>query len=463
MRLLRRFILQGVAVAAALALTACAQFSAPRADTPPIVMVHGNGDTAALWLTTLWRFESNGWPRDRLHAIEVPYPLSRDDDSKPQPGRTSTQEHMAYLSAEVDKVLAATGARQVVLMANSRGGNAVRNYIQNGSGATKVSHAILGGTPNHGVWAIPGFREGNEFSGTGPFLKGLNAPKNAAGDEVIGPVKWMTIRSDNNDKFAQPDGLWIGQRGTQTFVTFAGPELKGATNVVIPRIDHRETSYSPLAFAAAYKFITDKEPATTGFTAESIVTLNGKVTGLGLDSNNPSSGNFVNNLPVSGATVEVFETTTTGERTGSALHRKTTAADGLWGPFSPKAGATLEFVISAPGYATLHIYRSAFPRSSNVLHLRAERIADADKDAGSIANFTRPRGYFDANRDTMSFDGISPPPGISKGTGAGLATSKIKASVFTARSMTAEFNGQKLIGRTWSAAQGRVSLLELHD
>ena len=448
---------------AALALSACAQMGGAKIETPPIVMVHGNGDTAALWLTTLWRFESNGWPRDRLHAIEVPYPSSRDDDSKPQAGRTSTQEHMAYLSAEVDKVLAATGAKQVVLMANSRGGNAVRNYIQNGGGAAKVSHAILGGTPNHGVWAIPGFREGNEFSGTGLFLTGLNAPKNTAGDEVTGPVKWMTIRSDNNDKFAQPDGLWIGMRGTKTFVTSAGPELKGATNIVIPRIDHRETSYSPLAFAAAYKFITGQEPATTGFSPEAGVTLNGKVTGLGLDSNNPASGNFVNNLPISGATVEVFETTATGERAGAAVHRKTTAADGMWGPFSPKASASLEFVISAPGYATLHMYRSAFPRSSAVLHLRAERIADADKDAGSITNFTRPRGYFDADRDTLSFDGITPPPGISKGTGAGLAVSKIKAPAFTARSIAAEFNGQKLVGRTWPAAQGRVSLLELHD
>ena len=63
---------------------------------------------------------------------------------------------------------------------------------------------------------------------------------------MSGPVKWLTIRSDNNDKFAQPDGLWIGQKGTATNVTAAGPELKGATNVVIPRIDHRETSYSPL-------------------------------------------------------------------------------------------------------------------------------------------------------------------------------------------------------------------------
>ncbi len=48
-------------------LAGCA--SGPTQDErPPIVFVHGNGDTAALWLTTVWRFESNGWPRERLHA-----------------------------------------------------------------------------------------------------------------------------------------------------------------------------------------------------------------------------------------------------------------------------------------------------------------------------------------------------------------------------------------------------------
>ena len=77
----------------------------------------------------------------------------------------------------MDKVLQATGARQVVLVGNSRGGNAIRNYIDNGGGDKTVSHAILVGTPNHGVWAIPGFREGNEFSDTGPFLTALNAPR----------------------------------------------------------------------------------------------------------------------------------------------------------------------------------------------------------------------------------------------------------------------------------------------
>ena len=241
----RRRLLLAAAAASAL-LAACA--TPPAGDTPPIVFVHGNGDTAALWTTTIWRFESNGWPRERLHAIDLPYPLARDDDAKEQPGRSSTAEHMAYLAAEVKKVLAATGAKKVALVGSSRGGNAIRNFVANGGGAALVSHAVLGGIPNHGVWANPAFLPGSEFNGKGPFLTALNAPR-ADGSEVTPGVAWMTIRSDNYDKFAQPDGAWIGARGTPTNVTFDGPALKGAENVVIAGIDHRETAFSAKAFA----------------------------------------------------------------------------------------------------------------------------------------------------------------------------------------------------------------------
>src|SRR5690242_4574734 len=40
--------------------------SLPASAYPPILFVHGNGDSSALWITTLWRFESNGYPRERL-------------------------------------------------------------------------------------------------------------------------------------------------------------------------------------------------------------------------------------------------------------------------------------------------------------------------------------------------------------------------------------------------------------
>src|SRR5687767_13871066 len=101
-----------LALAAAALATGCAT-GPSLTEAPPIVFVHGNGDNAATWQTTAWRFESNGWPRERLHAVQHPFPLARDDDTKPQPGRTSTAEHMAFLKAQVEAVLARTGAKQV--------------------------------------------------------------------------------------------------------------------------------------------------------------------------------------------------------------------------------------------------------------------------------------------------------------------------------------------------------------
>jgi triacylglycerol lipase len=456
MMLVRRFFLGLVA----LALAGCASSVSLRESPEPIVFVHGNGDTAALWQTTIWRFESNGWPRDRLYAIEVPYPLSRDDDTKAQPGRTSAAENTAYLKSEVQKVLKATGARQVILMGNSRGGNAIRDYIQNQGGDRTVSHAILGGTPNHGIWVvhIDGLPDASEYAGHGPLLQSLNRPKNAAGDEVTGPVKWMTIRSDGNDKFAQPDGLWVGKRGVATGVTAAGPELKGATNVVIPRIDHRETAFSPAAFAAAYQFITGHAPATTSVVPETPIRLSGNVTGLGLSSTDPASGNFVNNLPVPGARLDVFAIDpNTGERRG-AVYEKVIGTDGGWGPFSAQPDTRYEFAISAPGYATTHIYRSPFPRASDVVNLRAARIPEVDKNAPAIVTMVRPRGYLDPGRDKMALDGQSPPPGAV--LGAGVASSTVKPTGLP-RVVVGEFNGERVVGRSWPAKDNHVSILEL--
>ncbi len=445
--LTRRLVL----AAAALLLSSCATTPAPHgADPrPPIVFVHGNGDTAGSWLTTIWRFESNGWPRERLHAIDLPLPTARDDDTREQPGRSSSAEHRDFLRAEVDKVLARTGARQVVLMGNSRGGNAIRNYIANAGGDKTVSHAILGGTPNHGVWAVPieGLSDRSEFAGHGPFLSALNAPKNAAGDEVTGPVRWMTVRSDGNDKFAQPDGLWVGKRGVATGVTAAGPELKGATNVVIAGIDHRETSYSAPAFEAAYRFITGSAPARREIATEPRVFLAGRVNGAGT------------NIGLAGARIEVFSIDAqTGERLGPALYSAVLPAGGNWGPVATDAQTRHEFVVSAPGHATTHFYRSPFARSTTVLNFRPERVPEADRTAPALALMTRPRGYLDPARDKMAFDGQSPPPGALPG--AGVAVSRIKPAGLP-RTLVAEFNGERVVGRSWPMAENRVSVLEL--
>ena len=456
MELTRRALLVGAAALAA----SCALQPAGTPVPPPIVFVHGNGDSAALWHTTLWRFESNGWPRERLHAIDMPYPQSRDADDRPQPGRSSSTEHRDFLAAEVQRVRAATGARQVVLVGNSRGGNAIRSFIMNG-GAAQVSHAVLGGTPNHGVWADLGRQPTSEFNGAGPFLTALNN-QGAPGIEITPGPRWMTIRSDHNDKFAQPDGVWIGAKGTPTNVGFDSPELKGALNVVLAGADHREVSYGSQAFAATYRFITGREPATTAVLPEARVVLDGKVSGLGVD-NDPARGGTVNNLPLVGATVEVFATdAATGERIGPARWRKTVGADGRWGPFAADAAARYEFVVTAPGYAVTHLYRSPFVRSSALIHLRAARAVSATDAAGSVVVLRRPRGYFGWPRDRISLDAQSPPPGVPAGV-AGVAESRITLPASPQRAVVAEFNGERIVGRNWPASDNHVVQLELHD
>ncbi len=454
----RRLLLLGAIGVTTSTLIACAT-GRRAADQPPIVFVHGNGDSAALWMTTIWRFESNGWPSDRLFAFDLPYPLARDADASPQPGRTSIDEYTQRLAVEVDRVLQATGARQVVLFGNSRGGYAIRNYIAHG-GAPKVSHAILGGVPNHGVWANPAFQPGSEFNGAGPFLSKLNTAQGVSGDEVTPGVKWLTLRSDHNDKYAQPDGVWIGAKGAPTHVGFDGPALRGAENIVLPGVDHRETAFSAPAFAAAYRFITGRDPATTAVLPQAPVRLDGLVSGLGID-NRPGGGGFANNLPLVGAQVEVYATDpASGERRGPAAYRKTIGADGHWGPFTADGSTSYEFVVSAPGFATTHIYRSPFPRSSKVVGLRAERLADIDKDAAAVVTFSRPRGYFGLPRDQISFDGISPPAGIPSGT-PGVSSVKLKLIEGAGRSVVGVFNGERIAGRAWPAATNNVTLLEL--
>lgn len=441
----RRTFLSG---SSALVLAACA--SGPAAQPhPPIVFVPGNGDNAGVWQTAIWRFESNGWPRDRLHAIELPLANARDDDTKPQAGRSSTAEHMAFIKAEVERVQRLHGGQPVVLVGLSRGGLGIRDYIQNGGGDRAVSHAILCGATNHGIWAapIPGLPDGSEFAGHSAYMTALNKPKNSAGDEVTGPVKWLTIRSDRNDKYAQPDGLWMGKRGVATGVTFEGPALKGAENFVIARADHREVATSAAAFEAMFRFITGRPPARTDIAPEAKVMLSGKVSGAGT------------NIGLAGARMEVFAIdAVTGERRGNAQYVKAIEQDGRWGPFAADREARYEFVVTAPGYATTHFYRSPFARSSDVVSMRPERIPEADRNAPALVSMHRPRGYLDPVRDKMAFDGQTPPPGAV--VGAGVATSRIKPTGLP-RTVVAEFNGERVVGRSWPLAENHVSVLEL--
>ncbi|MDO5101342.1 MAG: twin-arginine translocation pathway signal [Lautropia sp.] len=454
------FRLMKVAGVCTLLLAGCTTLTSEPVDTrPSILFIHGNGENAANWQTTIWRFESNGWPTAKLHTLDLPYPYARDDDTQPQAGRSSSADFMAYLKAEVEAIRLRTGQDKVVVVGAGRGGNAIRNYVQNGGGLEKISHAVLAGTPSHGIWAVKGYREQSEFSGLSNFMQGLNRPKDAAGNEVPTGIRWLTIRSDGNDKFARPTGEWIGSPLMNTNITARSPELKGAQSVVLPKADHRETAYSPAAFAAMYHFITNEAPKTHEIKKESVAELSGVISGV-----EGQNGGFPSNLPIHGARIEIYPVdASTGLRTGQAVHTQTVDETGRWGAFEARTDQTYEFVISARGYPTHHVYRSALPRSTNLMNFRLQRIIHADPDAKAIVMMSRPRGYFDLRRDSMSFGNVVPPPGIPLKGVAGVSVSRMKSVKSEPETVVARFNHERVAGRTWPLAEKRVVILEITE
>jgi pimeloyl-ACP methyl ester carboxylesterase len=455
MSILRRTILQGVAVlpfaASGLRFGAAAQTNPAAPATtqlPPILFVHGNGDHAALWMTTLWRMESNGLARDHLFAINFTDPQARSDDAVPQPNRSSTEDQRRELSDAIKELQRRTGAPRVALVGNSRGGNSIRSAVKTGDGAN-VSHAVLCGVPNHGVYDGDNGL-GNEFNGRGPFLRGLNEGES----EVTPGTSFLTLRSDGYDKYAQPDGRFLGKPGTPTGITAEGPALRGASNLVLGTIDHRETAYHPRAFREIYKFIAGREPDVIAITPEPQVRLSGLVTG--------TPENVPTNRPVADASVEVFRTAPdTGERIGGAVHSSRTAADGRWGPAQVDPSWYLEIVLTAAGSTTTHFYRSPFPRSTDVLNLRAARpLGPDDAGAGAVVIMSRPRGYFGLPRDVVLLDGKEPTD-VKPGVPTDSVTTVRLSAAEVGRPVAALFNQERIVVRGWPAAENRISIAEL--
>jgi pimeloyl-ACP methyl ester carboxylesterase len=422
---------------------------APAPDTgpPPVVFVHGNGDSSALWINNFWRFESNGYRREQLFAIDFPFPNARRDDAKPEPFRSSTEDAKSALADFVTQALKASGRRKVALVGSSRGGNAIRNYLKNDGGAESVSHAVLCGTPNKGIVISDTLLVGSEFNGASPFLKGLNAGP----DDLIPGVQMMAIRSDKNDKYSQPDGRFIGAPGKPTGVGYDASELRGARNVVLEGLDHREVAFHKLAFAAMYELIAGQPPASTFIVQEPLPVLNGKVTGI--------ADELYTNLPVAGADVEIYEVDArTGERKSQQpLHRKTTGDDGVWGPFVGRAEAYYEFVLRLAAHPITHTYRSPFRRASDLVHLRPAVLAKGDESAGAVVTMSRPRGYFGVGRDKFSLDG-KVPPGISDGVPA-VSTGKIAFDA-TPRSVVAALNNETIAVQTWPMKDNHLVVAE---
>lgn len=356
----------------------------------PILFVHGNGDDASKWMTTIWRFESNGYPRDRLFAIRFTDPVARASDDTPMPHHSSTIDQASQLSAEVARVLITTGAPKVILVGSSRGGLTIRNYLKNAGGAAVVSQAILCGAPNHGVFAVEQMT-GNEFNGKGKYLAALNA-----GRETAAGVQFLTIRSDHNDKYAQSEGRAAGLPIKDTGVTAEGPALAGAENVVLPGLDHREVAFDARAFAVMYRFIMGKDPETD-IVAEAAPAISGLVTGF--------AAGAPTNSPAAGVRLRIFALSTgSAARDGEPLYHRTTDETGAWGPVVVNPKLNYEFELTSLS-ATIRYFRSPFARSSAYVNLRFRPLLPADNMTEPSITVMRPQGYLAKGRDAVLVDG----------------------------------------------------------
>ncbi len=420
--------------------------SASAADPLPVIFVHGNGDTAGLWLTTLWRFESNGYPADRLFALDLRYPQAGAVFDKPQAGRSTAAEVMQQLAAEVTRVKALTGAEKVVIVGQSRGGNTVRNYIKNGGGAAHTALAVLCGAVNHGVIVSDKVLIGSEFNGASAFMRDLNATPG----EVVAGVRFATIRSDGNDKFAQPDGRYLGMPGVATGVGFEGPALAGAENIVIPGADHREAGYGIATLTPLFTLITGTAPTTLAITPEVAPVLDGKASGFEAEA--PT------NIGLDGARVTIYQVDpATGARMGGPAHDRITGEDGLWGPFIADPTANYEFVLASPGAPITHIYRAPFPRSTKLLHLRPQPFGKLDRDAAAVLYMSRPRGYYGAGRDRVLLNG-APVADVPAGVPT-VSTTRLAGEV--GQTVIGTFNDETIPARTWPTAQGHIAVIEI--
>ncbi|WP_219821972.1 triacylglycerol lipase [Streptomyces sp. Ru71] len=142
----------------------------------PVLFVHGYSGDGSNWNTMADRFRTDGWPSSYLDQWTYDWHQSN----------TTTAQQ---LSAEVDRLLAATGATKVDIVSHSMGGLSSRSYLKNLGGTAKVDAWVSLGGPNHGTdtantcfdTSCTEMRIGSDF------LAALNS-----GDETPGSPRYAT-------------------------------------------------------------------------------------------------------------------------------------------------------------------------------------------------------------------------------------------------------------------------------
>jgi triacylglycerol esterase/lipase EstA (alpha/beta hydrolase family) len=175
----------------------------PARATLPVLLLHGVLCNAGVWHPLRHYLATR--------AIGPTYALSYG------PPLASIEAFAAQTAACIDAILAATGARQVVIVAHSMGGLVARAYLRQQGGA-KVRRLITIGTPHHGsvlAYILPGISLSQLRPGN-PWLQELGAAPAPARPPIVSLWSW-------HDTMVAPQTSSV---------------LEGAENVALAGIGH---------------------------------------------------------------------------------------------------------------------------------------------------------------------------------------------------------------------------------
>jgi triacylglycerol lipase len=150
--------------------------SAFRSSSNPILFVHGYTGDGGNWNTMAARFANDGWPSTHLDQWSYDW-------------RQSNAVTAQQLAAEVDRLLAATGATKVDIVSHSMGGLSSRYFLKNLGGTSEVDAWVSLGGPNHGTDSANSCFDTSctEMRVGSSFLGALNS-----GDESPGSTRYAT-------------------------------------------------------------------------------------------------------------------------------------------------------------------------------------------------------------------------------------------------------------------------------
>ncbi|RLP85678.1 alpha/beta hydrolase [Micromonospora sp. BL4] len=296
-------LIAGVALAAGPAVAAVPSVAEAAAPAyRPVIFVHGSAGSASQFQTQAKRLASNGYPIDIIEAHEYDSPNIA----------SILPQVYAGLDARISRLLTATGADRVDLLAHSLGTFVMQGYLSSSPDrAARVAHYVN--------------------------LDGRTAASPPGG------VPTLAIWGEGDPARA----------------------VAGARNVYFPDQSHTQTVSSRESFREIFRFLRDRAPRTTSIVPQLFGTA--RVSGRAVL--------FPSNAGVDDATLEVYPVSslTGGRLSNRPAHRVPLAGDGSFGPFPVLATARYEFAIVRAGAATHHFYFQPFLRSDSFLRLATSR------------------------------------------------------------------------------------------